>query len=522
MKKFLLPVSIALGLLFDLLFWEKSPGVSFPLFVLLSLAAGWLLLKLEGNTPHKVNYWLLVPILFFSAMTVFRREPMTVFLGFLFTLFSVLLLPVSWLNGLWPVFNLADYAVNFVDLLGGMLSLPWREKKAAGDTETGKRKKSLAPILRGLALSLPVWLVFIALLSSADLIFAQRLDVLLKNFNLGNMSELLMQAILIALIAFFFAGGVLFAARRSARIKLAGAEKPWFAPFLGMTEAAILLGGVILLFSVFVGMQFRYFFSGQANIALDGFTYADYARRGFGELVGVAFLSVLLQQAISLITRRETVKDRRAFTALSLGIIALVLVILVSAFQRLALYETAYGFTRMRTYPHVFMIWLGVLLVAVAVMEVLGRRRWFFNAAILTAMGFGATLGIMNVDRLIVQRNLRNAAAGMPLDVGYLASLSSDAIPVLVENLVGEALPESVREGVGAALVCYRDVYGGSDLQQVQPWPSYHFSVARAQQALQAVNARLEDYRVNTETWPALVTAPSGRVYSCQSVTGMD
>ncbi|NPV41582.1 MAG: DUF4173 domain-containing protein [Anaerolineae bacterium] len=521
MKKYLLPVSTAIGLLFDLLFWKKAPGISFPLFVLLGVSAGWLLLKTDGKSPKQINCWLLVPILFFSAITVLRREPMTVFLGFLFTFFCVLLLPVSWLNGLWPAFNLADYAVNFVNLVGGILTLPWREQKTAGDEQIKKGKKSLGPILRGLALSLPVWLMFIALLSSADLIFAQRLDALLKNFNLGNMSELLVQAILVALVGFFFAGAVLFAAQRSARIKLAGADKPWLVPLLGMTEAAILLGGVILLFGVFVAMQFRYFFSGQANITLDGFTYAEYARRGFGELLSVAFLSVLMQQAISLITRRETVQERRAFTAFSLTIIALVLVILVSAFQRLTLYESAYGFTRMRTYPHVFMLWLGVLLVAVAVMEVLGRQRWFINAAILAAMGFGATLGIMNVDRLIVQRNLRNAAAGMPLDAGYLASLSSDAIPVLVENLAEDTLPESVREGVGAALVCYRDVFA-NDALKAKPWPSYHFSESRAQQALQGVHARLEDYHVNNETWPAMVAAPSGKIYSCQSVTGMD
>jgi hypothetical protein len=288
-----------------------------------------------------------------------------------------------------------------------------------------------------------------------------------------------------------------------------------------MTEAAILLGGVILLFGVFVAMQFRYFFSGQANITLDGFTYAEYARRGFGELLSVAFLSVLMQQAISLITRRETVQERRAFTAFSLTIIALVLVILVSAFQRLTLYETAYGFTRMRTYPHVFMLWLGVLLVAVAVMEVLSRRRWFVNAAILAAMGFGATLGIMNVDRLIVQRNLRNAAAGMPLDVGYLATLSDDAVPPLAEAFTDAALPADVREGMGAALVCYRDAAATDDLQ-ARPWPSYHISVARAQSALRAVSMQLASYRINTENWPAVVTAPSGKEYSCQSVTGMD
>ncbi len=521
MKKYLLPVSTAIGLLFDLLFWKKAPGISFPLFVLLGISAGWLLLKINGDTPKKINLWLLIPILFFSAMTVLRREPLTAFLGYLFTFFSVILLAVSFLNGLWPSFGFADYFANFFNLLGGMLTLPWQERGTMDAPEDGKKKKSLAPILRGLALSLPVWLVFIAMLSSADLIFAQRLNAFLKNFNLGNLSELMVQVFLIALVGLFFAGGVLFAARRSAHVKLIGTEKPLIAPFLGMTEAGILLGGVILLFGAFVLLQFRYFFSGQANITLDGFTYAEYARRGFGELLGVAFLSILLQKGLSLAIRRESDRNRRVFTWLSLGIVALVLVILVSAFQRLTLYEAAYGFTRLRTYSHVFMVWLGLLLVAVALMEVLARQRWFFNAAILAAMGFGATLGILNVDKLIVRSNLQSASAGMPLDAGYLASLSSDAIPPLTEAFTDAALPADVREGVGAALVCNRDV-SATDALKAQPWPSYHFSSENARRALQGLNAQLAGYRINTENWPSVVTAPSGKEYFCQSVTGMD
>ena len=521
MKKYLLSVSAALGLLFDLLFWKKTPGISFPLFVVTGVAAGYFLLSMDGRSPKKINFWLLVPILFFSAMTVLRREPLTDFLGFFFTFFTVILLTVSFLNGLWPSFGFADYSANFFHLLGGMLTLPWQAREAAGEPQDENKKESLAPILRGLALSLPVWLVFIALLSSADLIFAQRLHDLLKNFNLGSLSEMLVQLFLIVLVGFFFADGVLFAARRSAQTKLIGVDKPLLPPFLGMTETGIVMGGVILLFGVFVLLQFRYFFSGQANITLDGFTYADYARRGFGELLGVAFLSILLQKGLSQVTRRETEQRRRLFCTLSVGIVVLVLVILASAFQRLTLYETAYGFTRLRTYPHVFMIWLAILLVAITLMEVLGRQRWFFNAAILTAMGFGATLGILNIDKFIVQRNLQNAAAGIPLDVGYLATLSNDAVPQLAYDLVNPAMPEAVRESIGAALICYRNA-NGSDLAAHHPWPSFHFSDAQAQRALFGVNSQLEGYRIDNTTWPALVTSPSGREFSCQDVMGMD
>ena len=55
-----------------------------------------------------------------------------------------------------------------------------------------------------------------------------------------------------------------------------------------------MLTGVALLFAAFVLVQFRYFFGGAQNIGLQGFTFAEYARRGYGELMAVAFLSLLL------------------------------------------------------------------------------------------------------------------------------------------------------------------------------------------------------------------------------------
>lgn len=523
MKKYLLPASILLGVVFDLLFWKKMPGISFVLFVSICLVTGFLLIKTGRLFPAKINYLLFVPILFYAFMTAFRREPFTAFLDYSLTLFALALLAMSYLNGLWVYFGAADFIANFFHLIGGMFSLPLLQKeiKEAGENGTEKHKKRAAPILRGLALSLPVWLVFIALLYSADLIFAERLDLILESLNLQNLMDYVIQGILVLLVAYFFSGAILFAAQRSSKTKLLFTEKPLLSPFLGMTETSIVLGGVLLLFAAFVTIQFQYFFSGQANISLGGFTYAEYARRGFGELVAVAILSMVLLKGLSILSKRETEKDYRTFTSMSVGLVALVLAILVSAYQRLSLYESAYGFSRLRTYSHVFMVWLGVLLAAVALMEIFRRQRFFVNIILAVVVGFSVSLNLLNVDRFIAKSNISRTLQGELLDIGYLSSLSTDAIPALASQFKSDRLTPEVLKGVGAALACFQQDTRNQSLSE-KPWPSFHFSDRAADRALHELSNQLEDYQIQTEDWLIVVTSPDGTEYPCQRYVEFD
>ena len=209
------------------------------------------------------------------------------------------------------------------------------------------------------------------MLGSADLVFGQRLEEFIELFNLENLPEYIFRFVYILMGAYALAGVFLHAAQQSKEERLVGEGKPVVPSFLGFTEAAIVLGSVAALFAAFVFIQFQYFFGGQTNIQIDGYTFSEYARRGFGELVTVAIFSLLLILSASGVTRRETEMQRRVFSGLGVGIVGLVLVMLVSAFQRLVLYETAYGFSRLRAYTHIFMIWLALLLVAVVVLEIL-------------------------------------------------------------------------------------------------------------------------------------------------------
>ena len=170
-------------------------------------------------------------------------------------------------------------------------------------------------------------------------------------FKIDNLPEYIFRLVYILIFAYALAGTFLHAAQKSDE-KLE--EKTWVSPFLGFTESTIVLGSVVILFIAFVVVQFQYFFGGQANISIEGYTYSEYARKGFGELVAVAFFSLLLLLGLGAITRRETEIQRRAFSSLGIALVGLLIVMLVAAFQRLVLYEAAYGFSQLRTYTHVF------------------------------------------------------------------------------------------------------------------------------------------------------------------------
>lgn len=516
--------ALVLGWCFDFLFWKHPQGLNFPMYVLLCLAGGFLVLGLNGFRPSGRSLLLLVPILFFALFAFIRREPFIMALSFLLSLGLMGLLALTYLGGRWPWYGLADYGFNFVRLAGSMLVRPFTflletRKSAflapAGSTQAATVSRSgrqrLWAILRGLLIALPVVVIFALLLASADLVFARRLQDFASLFRLQNLPQYLFRLFYIVVGAYALAGVFLHAAGKSREEKL-WSEKPLVPQFLGFTEAAVVLGAVILLFAVFVVIQFQYFFGGGVNIGVQGYTYSEYARRGFGELVGVAFCSLLLFLGLSAIVKRQNPPQRWAFSALGILMVLLVGVILVSAFQRLLLYEAAYGFSRLRLYTYIFMIWLGLLLVIVVVLELLRRQPLFPLAMLLALIGFAVTLALVNVDGSIVRQNVARATRGLGLDVPYLASLSTNSVPALAAAYSSPALPGLTRDAVGAVLVCRLHA---SSASVDSDWRSFTLSGWWAGQAVSGLGDRLSGYHVTQDQGILKILTPGHVYYEC-------
>jgi hypothetical protein len=493
--------AIVVAWTFDLLFWEKSPGISFTLFVLISLGAGIYLAREEEKLPARRSWWLLIPIIVFAAGTFLRREPFTAFTNYLLALVLMGVFAHSFQGGRWLNYSISDYVAVLFYLTVGALARPIEilaRKNPTSENEenpgapSSGRWRRVMPVIRGLIIAVPVIAIFASLLAAADPIFGDYLEDFVDIFKLENLPEYIFRGVYILILGYLLAGLYMHAFTNNKDQKLIGEEKPWVPSFLGFTEAAIVLGSLNALFGSFVVIQFRYFFGGQSNIKVNGYTFAEYARRGFGELVAVAFFSLLLFLGLSTISRRETTAQRRTFSGLGIGLVVLVAVILVSAFQRLLLYEDAYGFTRLRIYSHVFMVWLGILLAAVVILELLKKQRAFALASLIASIGFVLTLNVINVDGLIVRQNVQRAlnASGLSPDEGasqrvdsefdayYLQSLSTDATLDLIEAQSNSQLAAYDQNELAAILACQITIM--ADERDQATWVSYHWADSRA------------------------------------------
>jgi len=165
---------------------------------------------------------------------------------------------------------------------------------------------------------------------------------------------------------------------------------------------------------------------------------------------------------------------------------------LASAFKRLLLYEVAYGFTQLRIYPHVFMVWLGILLAWFAVTLWFKPGR-FAVGLLVAALGFVATLDLLNPDALIVRQNFQRfqelavnpPAAGdfmryRSIDAHYFAQLSEDAVPALLD-MAGRSTGQ-VRGIIEKDLRRRAAAMSGDSAWR--KWQSFHLSRSRAYRLL--------------------------------------
>jgi hypothetical protein len=532
----------------DLLFWAKPVGISFLIFVVGALTAGFLLTYFEKVKPAPPNLILAGAVVILAGATLVRSEPLTRLINAFLALVGLALLVRTFQSGGWIRFRMLSYAALWLDLfVAGLVRAAGLPLAPKNDQQGAWRSgiRSALPWLRGVLLALPLVILLAALLSSADLIFADQLNGLLKNFDLRNLPEYLLRFFFILIMTYVFASYYLQALlpsgwvidlpgdprkpgvakpaplvpadaaepQREENLAPTAALQPVSLRFLGATEAFIILGSVDLLFAFFLVVQFRYLFGGQANITVAGYTFSEYARRGFFELVSVAVISLFIYLTLNAVTRRSKAITEQAFIGLSTLLVGQVLVILVSAFQRLLLYENAYGFSRLRTYTHIFIPWLGALLVITILLQVLRRDQYFGAALLGVVLGFALSFAVLNVDGLIVRQNVARAQAGTNLDGAYLINLSDDALPDLVSEYQHPGQPEAVREVLGGVLACR--IYRNS-LDQALPWQSYHPGSVAARQRLAGVD--LSGFTVETgDDRGAFVELSSGPFQCYQS-----
>lgn len=443
--------ALGLGLCADLLFYGRAPGLSAALFVALLLAAGAGLGRIEGRAPNPTNAWLGGAALGFAALAAVRAAPPLIALNLMAALGLLLLYAAlrraeslarleGWRAGLGVALAALEAAA-----LPALLALA----QAGRLRVSGGQARALLAVGRGVVLAVPVVTVFAGLLAMADGIFASYLADALSLRLPFDLTWLSGHATLVGAVSWLVAGGLLVALREHPAGALLGppqqelpaeGETQRLRParslrLLGWGEAVTVLALVDALFAAFILVQGAYLFGGRDTLARTGMTFAEYARRGFFELVTVACLALAFLWALDLVARRERPWQRRVFNGACAAMVALVLAMLASAALRMWLYEQAYGFTRLRVFTHSFMAWLAVALLLFLAALLRARPRLFGLGAPASALVYLLALNLLNPDALIVRENVARYLATGRLDAHYLGQLSADAAPALLESL---------------------------------------------------------------------------------------
>jgi len=471
-------VSLTLGILFDYLFYNRLVGVSFLIYVVLlgvGLFGFLFFFKIQFN---KIALWFLPAILFFALKVGIRENEFLLFWNIVLTLGLFLLLAHNVVGSRIRNYLFFDYIKTAVNLpmsmvgkslaaLGRMISLGKELKK----------ERKISQVTKGILITLPVLLLFFFLFSSADLVFNKLITNIFKfNFNINP--DAIAQIILAVIFSGLWLGVYTYILENASQKDFQFSSIVRRYKF-GNIEAGILFTTLSLLFLAFVVVQIKYLFAGHEAITQLGYTYAEYAHKGFGELIGVALLTFgLIFLAERYIERSEN-KSGGLFKFLTGILIMLVLVIMASAFLRLGIYEQAYGFTLLRILVQAFIIWLAAIFLWLGYKIIKNiEDRPFIFGMFLSVVTFFVLFNLLNPDAFVTRKNIDQFTKSGTLDIEYLSSLSADAVPLLIPLLdrpeVKDEDGRQLSKEVAAALKNYHESASN------QSWQSYNISRQRA------------------------------------------
>ena len=321
--------------------------------------------------------------------------------------------------------------------------------------QTGKKGSAVA---LGLLIALPLLLILIPLLISADAAF----DALLQSLPDWDLGEILCTLIFGTLLAGYF----------YARASTVHHQPPKKSPektakgLIPLTVNTALIA-VCAVFLVYLISQLAYFSGGFSGILPGGYTLSQYARRGFFEMAWICAINLLIiALAVGL------VKDRAPkFTRILCLFIGIVTVFLAaSASAKMFLYIDAYGLTRLRVLTQVIIFWLGLTTILVCVWLFVPKMP-YMKVVLILALVMGAVVAWADVDTVVARHNVTAYQAGKleTVDVYYLENLGHGAVPYIAQ-LRDDPDPEvaqAAKDALQGWYIPYEDFRGWNYVNQI-------------------------------------------------------
>ena len=318
--------------------------------------------------------------------------------------------------------SLTDAIASFFSLSFGHFGASVGGLSQAGK-QAGPAGKNRSAVLVGLLIALPVLAILIPLLIRADAAFEGLLG-LLPQFDLSELFVSIIFGAPLALVLYTHHTALHHATRQQPDRKVTKGVH-------ALTVNTVLIC-VCVVYVAYLLSQLAYFSSGFAGILPEGFTMAEYARRGFFEMAWISGINLLIMVlSVALVAKQ----DGRAplLTRLLCMFVALVsLFIVATASAKMLMYIDSYGLTRLRVLTQVIMVFLSLTVIFVTVWLFLPRFA-YMKAVMITALAICCCVAWADVDTVVAAYNVKAYLSGQlsTIDMDHLWDLGDGAVPYL-------------------------------------------------------------------------------------------
>jgi len=374
-------------------------------------------------------------ILLAISFTVFYNYSLGIFMQIAIS-FMLIYLPVTVFNKL---IKSETSALILYDYINALVIIPIHNATSfwlcmfskRGKSSSSTKTKYFLHIFLGLLIGTPFIMIVVFLLSSADATFKNIFDNLF-NFDISipkNIGTLIWSLPMATYLYALIYGSSIEDNSKSFNIDKFNKTMDNAASIPRLSLYTV--NAVICCFYIlFIGIQATYFIDILGGSLPTDFTYSDYARRGFFELLAVALINIVFITAAKILSvKNENNKYLRIHIILN-SILTLVLISV--AFAKMYLYISTYGLTTLRIIPSVFMIFLCFVFAFI----IMGEFKKNFP---VTKLSFYAgnilfvLLCLANIDAVVARYNLNAYMNGnLPYyDIYDLKESDMAAMPII-------------------------------------------------------------------------------------------
>ena len=411
-------------------------GLGATLYIVLYVISVLVYAKLKAVKLNNESIILsILMILLAISFTVFYNYSLSIFMQMAMN-FMLIYLPVTVFNKL---IKSETSALILYDYINALVFIPIHNATSfwlcmfskRGKSTSSTKTKYFLHIFLGLLIGTPFIMIVIFLLSSADATFKNIFDNLF-NFDISipkNIGTLIWSLPMATYLYALIYGSSIEDNSKSFNIDKFNKTMDNAASIPRLSLYTV--NAVICCFYIlFIGIQAIYFIDILGGSLPADFTYSDYARRGFFELLAVALINIVFIAVAKIFSvKNENNKYMRIHILLN-SILTLLLISV--AFAKMYLYISTYGLTTLRIIPSVFMIFLCFVFAFI----IMGEFKKNFP---VTKLSFYAgnilfvLLCLANIDAVVARYNLNAYMNGnLPhYDIYDLRESDMAAMPII-------------------------------------------------------------------------------------------